>query len=139
MLHIFDEYYYQHLEGGILEAFSRLLKPDVAIHVYPTTRESFSRIAITRGFRELLTNLPEEPIISVDNLRVSHEPRLLFRYLRERKFLREITEYREDCLTFHSSIVREQIEKGDPSWKKAVPAATAEVIERLGLFQSKRT
>ena len=37
---LFDEMYYSDLDGGILEAFGRLLKHNVRIYVYPALDNS---------------------------------------------------------------------------------------------------
>src|SRR5205085_373321 len=45
---LFDEKYYEHLEGGILESFGRLFKNDLRLYVYPLLEESHHLITVAR-------------------------------------------------------------------------------------------
>lgn len=43
LLEIFNERYYEHLEGGILENFGRLFRNSVRLYVYPMQRAAYDR------------------------------------------------------------------------------------------------
>ena len=43
LLEIFNEKYYDNLEGGILESFGRLFRNAVKLYVYPMSREAYER------------------------------------------------------------------------------------------------
>ena len=40
LIDIFDEKYYRHLSGGILEAFGKLFNKDLKIYLYPMLNEN---------------------------------------------------------------------------------------------------
>ena len=52
LLEIFNEKYYENLEGGILESFGRLFRNAVKLYVYPMRQEAYDRY---------LTGQPAEP------------------------------------------------------------------------------
>jgi hypothetical protein len=43
LLEIFNEKYYENLEGGILESFGRLFRNAVKLYVYPMKQEAYER------------------------------------------------------------------------------------------------
>src|SRR6202012_4106599 len=46
LLEIFNEKYYENLEGGILESFGRLFRNAVKLYVYPMSGEAYDRYII---------------------------------------------------------------------------------------------
>ena len=45
LLEIFNEKYYENLEGGILESFGRLFRNAVKLYVYPMKKDAFAKYA----------------------------------------------------------------------------------------------
>ncbi|MSU65233.1 MAG: TonB-dependent receptor [Opitutus sp.] len=43
LVEIFDEKYYEHLEGGILESFGRMFRTAVKLYIYPIRPEAYDR------------------------------------------------------------------------------------------------
>jgi hypothetical protein len=43
LLEIFNEKYYDNLEGGILESFGRLFRNSVKLYIYPMRQEAYDR------------------------------------------------------------------------------------------------
>jgi hypothetical protein len=43
LLEIFNEKYYENLEGGILESFGRLFRNSVKLYIYPMRQEAYDR------------------------------------------------------------------------------------------------
>ena len=115
---IFDEKYYSHLEGGILESFGRLYKNDLRLYVYPFLDQSTG------------------DIVTVDNLQVAPHLRHLYLYLRENCFLRNLRYPNENHLKIFSRDVLRKIQAGDPSWQEMVPPQVARLIQERGLFGS---
>ncbi|MEM9079141.1 MAG: TonB-dependent receptor [Verrucomicrobiota bacterium] len=113
---LFDEKYYTQLEGGILESFGRLFKNDIKLYIYPLQED---------GNEELTT---------IDNLRVSHELRNLYKYLIDRGCIEQLQNHDPACLTIFSRAVLEKIAASDPTWESMVPAEVAEVIKSRGYF-----
>ena len=116
VLELFDEKYYAHLDGGILESFGRLFKNDLKIYVYP-----------------LLDAISNE-LVTVDNLNVAPELRKLFEHLVDRGSIKQLETYDRSILHIFSRDALKRIKAGDPSWQDMVPPEIAEVIRRRGLF-----
>lgn len=109
---IFDEKYYTHLAGGILESFGRMFKNDLKLYVYP--------------FLDSQTN----SIVTADDLLVAPKLQHLYKYLLDNQFIQPIHEYRPECLsTFNlSRDVFRRLQEGDPTWVDDVPANVALLI-----------
>jgi len=113
---VFDEKYYHHLEGGILESFGRLFKNDLKLYVYPLKDEK-SGALITAG-----------------NLRVAPHLRHLYAYLVENRLIESIRDYNEAYLPIFSPDVLAKIRSGDATWEKDVPPVVARIIKERQLF-----
>ncbi len=111
---VLDEKYYTHLDGGILEAFGRLFKNDLAFHVYP---------ALDRNTGELST---------VQNLELGDELRHLYRHLLERDYIIPINTYDEGSISVYSREILEMIKNGDKRWEDMVPSEVCTVIKEKG-------
>jgi hypothetical protein len=113
---IFDEKYYQDLEGGILESFGRLFKNDLKLYAYPALDQATGSL-ITAG-----------------NLRVEPHLRHLYQYLAENRLIESIRDYDETCLPYRSRDVLSRIRSGDSSWQNMVPSLVADLIKRRRLL-----
>ncbi len=116
LLEVFDEKYYAHLEGGILESIGRLFKNDLKLYVYPLKDEKTGAL-ITAG-----------------NLRVAPHLRHLYAYLVENRFIESIRDYREEWLPIFSRDILTKLRAGDPSWERGVPPVVAAMIKERQLF-----
>lgn len=117
---LFDEKYYAHLEGGILESFGRLFKNDTRIYVYPFLNPE------TKG------------LITVDNMELSAELKMLYGYLVERGCIRQLDGYNPEYLGIFSRDVLRKIANGDDTWEEAVPGPIADIIKRRSYFGYRR-
>ena len=113
---LFDERFYEGLDGGILEAFGRLFRNDLRVYVHPF--------------------LDPESGLLVDAHAIQLPPaiRQLHGFLCERGALVPLSGYDPALLRHHSPRVLEAIRKGDDDWEDAVPTQAARVIRRRGLF-----
>jgi hypothetical protein len=109
---LFDEKYYDRLEGGILESFGRLFKNDLRLYIYP----------LLDGKTGNLT--------TVENLEVAPRLRKLYGYLVDNAFIRQLENFNRDFLHIFSRDALLKIESGDPTWESMVPAEVGEVIKR---------
>jgi hypothetical protein len=116
LLELFDEKYYVHLEGGILESFGRLFKNDLKLYVYP------------------LLDPETKELITVENLRVSPDLVKLFGHLVDRGCIQQLDNFDRSILHIFSRDALKLIKAGDPSWQEMVPPEIAEVIRKRGLF-----
>ena len=113
---IFDERYYRHLDGGILEAFGRLFRNDLRLYVCPALDQHNGGLT------------------TVHNLRVAPNLRHLYQHLLDNRYIRELTAIDNADLGIFSHVVLEKIRAGDPQWEAMVPDKVAGIIKDKGLF-----
>jgi len=73
-------------------------------------------------------------LISATNLRVDPHLRHLHAYLTENRFIENLKDYDEKCLSIFSRDVLKKIRSGDASWETMVPEAVAKMIQERQLF-----
>ena len=115
MHELFEEKFYADLEGGILEGLGRLFKNGVKLYAYPRL-------------------MPDGQIVTADNFAVAPNLTHLYAHLLQNRFVEGIKDYQAGFLPIRSSDVLALIRKGDPSWKKMVPAEVAAIIQDRRLF-----
>lgn len=116
LLQLFDESYYQSLDGGILEAFGRLFKHDLKLLVYPYLD-------------------PESgELVTVANLPVPEPLRHLYAFLQQRGSIEPLDDCDISCLKVRRHDALDRIREGDPCWEAMVPPPVAEAIRRHGLL-----
>jgi len=109
---IFEEKYYTHLAGGILESFGRMFKNDLKLYVYPILDPS------------------TKAIVTALDLRVAPKQQHLYNFLIENRHIQPIRNYRPECLSSFnlSRDVFRRLQEGDPSWIDDVPPNVALLI-----------
>jgi len=120
LIDLFDEKYYEHLEGGILESFGRLFRNDLTLYVYP------------------LLDVASRQLVTVQKLKVAPRLQGLYEHLAENGYIESIDFYNRDYLRIFSRDVLDKIGCGDPCWETMVPAAVAKLIKERGLFGYRR-
>lgn len=113
---IFEEKYYDTLNGGLLEAFGRGFGHNVKMYVYP---------ALNPGVEELYT---------VDNFEVPEKLKGLLEFMRASDKVEAIEHFDRDLLHILSDHVLAKIRKGDPSWENDVPVNVMKAVKYYGLF-----
>ena len=111
---IFDEDFYSHLEGGILEAFGKLANGDSSLYVYP--------LHTAESCQTSQTFFPPEHLQS------------LYSYLKSNRKIVDLLGCDSTEVSVHSSGVRQMLRDNDPQWEKLVPTEVATVIKDKGLF-----
>ncbi len=140
LLEIFNDKYYEGLEGGILEACGRLFKEDVKLYAYPMKGEGFNRY-LTEGDASLadqvaVQRFAREVVISSENLQVKRHLRHLYAFLLENHFIEPVVGYDPVQLDTLSRDILAKIHAGDASWRDEVPAAVVARIEERALWQA---
>lgn len=107
---IFEEKYYSHLAGGILESFGRLFKNDLKLYAYP------------------LQDPKTGALITAGNLRVAPKIQHLYDYLIENQYIQAIRDFEPENLSIFSRDVLRKIREGDASWVHQVPPGVALLI-----------
>lgn len=118
---LFDEKWYSHLEGGILESFGRLFKNDLKLYIYP------------------LLDPATGDLTAVQNLEVAPTLRKLYEFLVERGCIEQLSNFEDKYLPIFSRDVLLKIRDGDAAWEAMVPPEVAEVIKRRGFFGYRHT
>ena len=115
---IFEEKYYRHLSGGILEAFGRMFNRDLKIYLYPYQKQK------------------EGEITNSKNINIHPRFRSLYDYLIFNQRIIDI-EYDPKVLNIFSPVVLRMIKNGISGWENMVPAYVDNVIKQKRLFGSK--
>ncbi|MFP9113332.1 TonB-dependent receptor [Flavobacterium sp. RHBU_3] len=115
LIDIFDEKYYRHLSGGILEAFGKLFYRDLKVYLYPMKDE-------------------EGNVIDSESLMVHPRMKELYKFFKFNGKVIDIPEVDEDLLNIFSREVLKLISKGKPGWEPMLPAGISEMIKQNHLF-----
>jgi hypothetical protein len=141
LLEIFNEKYYEHLEGGILENFGRLFRNSLRLYVYPMQQAAYDRYLATGHPATSVPFAPAPPppfakdvLITARNVQVSPHLRNLYEHLLENHYLECIVGYNRDILAIFSRDVLDRIRAGDATWETMVPAPVVAAIKKRALF-----
>ena len=115
---IFDEKYYRHLSGGILEAFGKLFFKNLKIYLYP------------------LKDQETGEIITSENLKLHPRMKELYKYFKDNGRVVDIKDFDPEILDIYSREVHRMIVEGKPGWESALPESTASMIKEMNLFRS---
>jgi len=134
LIQIFDERYYQKLEGGIMEAFGRLFHNKLKLMVYPMSMEGYKRYIESSGLNQFASRSGKEKIITVRDIAVPPNKKHLLEHLLENHHIEGIDDYNPSHLELFSRDALQRIQAGDPSWELMVPKAAADLIKSKGMF-----
>jgi hypothetical protein len=136
LLEIFNEKYYDNLEGGILESMGRMFRHAVKLYIYPMQQSAYDRYlasgtpAKNGGDHAFASGV----MINARNLQVTDHLRNLYAHLLENHYIDCIVGSNPDYLHIFSRDVLQRIKAGDDSWEKMVPAKVAEFIKEHKLL-----
>ncbi|TQD39087.1 TonB-dependent receptor [Haloflavibacter putidus] len=116
LIDIFDEKYYRHLSGGILEAFGKLFFKDLKVYLYP------------------LKDRRSGEITTSENLRVHPRMKELYKFFKYNGKVVDIKDYDPDILDIYSREILDKIHLKEEGWEDALPAHTAAMIKEQNLF-----
>ncbi len=120
LIDIFNERYYRHLSGGILEAFGKLFFKSLKVYLYPMRDEKTGKI------------------ITSKNLKVHPRMKELYKFFIDNGKVIDIEDYEEEYLDIHPRKVYEMILEGNPEWEDMVPGLTAKMIKEKNLFSKEK-
>ena len=115
LVDIFDEKYYRHLSGGILEAFGKLFFKNLRVYLYPMVNESGS-------------------LTDSENLKVHPRMKELYKFFKYNGKVVDITDYDPTILTIFSRSVLKSISDGDEGWEEMLPPGVSKIIKEKNLF-----
>jgi hypothetical protein len=142
LLEVFNERYYENLEGGILESFGRLFRNATKLYIYPMRKSAFERYCQKHpGEGPRTTAAPAgarpEVFINANNLQVELHLRDLYAHLLENHYLEALVGYNPAISDIFSRDVLVKIQQGEAGWERMVPPKVAELIKQRCLFGAK--
>ena len=115
LVDIFDEKYYRHLSGGILEAFGKLFYKDLRVYLYPMENKDGS-------------------ITTSENLKVHPRMKELYKFFKYNGKVVDITDFDASNLRVFSRTVLKMITNGDEGWESMLPEGVSKLIKEKSLF-----
>jgi len=139
LIEIFNEKYYENLEGGILESFGRLFRNAVKLYVYPMRQEGFDLYNASGPASPANRSTPHHAfaaavLINAKNVQIVDHLRNLYAHLLEAHYIDCIVGFDPTILHIFSRDVLRRIKEGDTTWERMVPEAVVAAIKKRQLF-----
>ena len=115
LLRIFDEKYYENLQGGALEALGQLFRNNSKIYVYPSLKEN------------------KKGLLTCQNANLG-DKQLLFKYLYEAGYITDLAQANTSHLHIISDEVLHMLQNDEAGWEKYVPHKVSRAIKENALF-----
>jgi len=116
LVQIFDEKYYRHLSGGILEAFGKLFFKDLKVYLYPLKDEKSGEF------------------ITSESLKVHPRMKELYKFFKYNGKMLDIKDYNPENLDIFSRKVLKMIGDCDEGWEEMLPEGVSDIIKDQRLF-----
>ena len=143
LLEVFNERYYENLEGGILESIGRLFNNLVKLYIYPMRINAYDRYCMQNPSDSPTAALgkSEHPLaidvwINAINLQVQLHLRNLYAHLLENGYLVPLVGSDPSVMDIFSRDVLAKIQRGESGWDTMVPGKVAAIIKERGLFRT---
>jgi hypothetical protein len=135
LLEIFNEKYYESLEGGILESFGRLFRNAVKLYIYPMKKDAYAKYAVEAGANGTSVHtFASNVLISAKNVRIAEHLANLYAHLVENHYVDCILGFDPTILDILSRDALKKIKEQDLQWERMVPTLVVQAIKRRGLF-----
>jgi len=116
---IFDEQYYRHLSGGILEAFGKLFFKELQVYLYP------------------MKNAETGQIMTSNNVKVHPRMKELYKFFKYNGKVMDIIDYDPEIMHIFSRDVLKKLVNNEEGWEEMLPEGISETIKQKGLFTRK--
>ncbi len=120
LVDIFDEKYYRHLSGGILEAFGKLFFKDLQVYLYP------------------MKNVETGQIMTSNNVKVHPRMKELYKFFKYNGKVMDIIDYDPEIMHIFSRDVLKKIINEEGGWEEMLPEGISEMIKDKKLFTKKQ-
>ncbi len=117
LIDIFDEKYYRHLSGGILEAFGKLFFKHLKIYLYPSKDPETGKITTS------------------ENLELHPRMKELYKFFKKNGRVVDILDYEPEIIDIHSKKVLQMIVDGESGWENMLPETATAIIKEKKLFR----
>ena len=115
LVDIFDEKYYRHLSGGILEAFGKLFYKDLRVYLYPMENE-------------------DGTLTTSENVKVHPRMKELFKFFKYNGKVVDISDVDASNLSVFSRKVLKMIVDNEDGWEAMLPEGVDDLIKEESLF-----
>jgi hypothetical protein len=115
LIDVFDEKYYRHLSGGILEAFGKLFYRDLKVFLYPMLDQ-------------------DGQVVNSQNLKVHPRMKELYKFFAYNGKVIDITDFKHENLKIFSRKVLKMITDNESGWEILLPKGIADMIKKDHLF-----
>ncbi len=119
LIDIFDEKYYRHLSGGILEAFGKLFFKELQVYLYP------------------MKNTDTGQIMTSNNIKVHPRMKELYKFFKYNGKVMDIIDYDPEIMDIFSRDVLKKIFNNEKGWEEMLPKGIAKIIKEKNLFTRK--
>jgi len=119
LVDIFDEQYYRHLSGGILEAFGKLFFKEMQVYLYP------------------MKNAETGQIMTSNNVKVHPRMKELYKFFKYNGKVMDIIDYDPEIMHIFSRDVLKKIINNEEGWEEMLPKGMADIIKEKNLFTRK--
>lgn len=119
LVDIFDEQYYSHLSGGILEAFGKLFFKDLKVYLYPMKDPETGQV------------------MTSNNIKVHPRMKELYKFFKYNSKVMDIIDYDPEIMHIFSRDVLKRIINGESGWEEMLPEGIADIIKERKLFLKK--
>lgn len=116
LIDIFDEKYYRHLSGGILEAFGKLFFKDLKVYLYP------------------MLNPKTGEYTNSENLKVHPRMKELYKFFKYNGKVVDIEDFNRDHLNIFSRTVLKMIQNKEEGWEQLLPEGVGNIVKKQKLF-----
>jgi hypothetical protein len=116
LVDIFDEKYYRHLSGGILEAFGKLFFKELQVYLYP------------------MKNAETGLIMTSNNVKDHPRMKELYKFFKYNGKVMDIIDYDPEIMHIFSRDVFKKLVNHEKGWEDALPEGIADIIKEKNLF-----
>ena len=119
LVDVFDEKYYRHLSGGILEAFGKLFFKELQVYLYP------------------MKNAETGQVMTSNNVKVHPRMKELYKFFKYNGKVMDIIDYDPEIMHIFSRDALKKINNNEEGWEEMLPEGIAEMIKERKLFSRK--
>ncbi len=119
LVDIFDEKYYRHLSGGILEAFGKLFFKELQVYLYP------------------MKNAETGQIMTSNNIKVHPRMKELYKFFKYNGKVMDIIDYDPEIMHIFSRDALKKLINNEEGWEEMLPEGIPEIIKNESLFTRK--
>ena len=120
LVDVFDEKYYRHLSGGILEAFGKLFFKELQVYLYP------------------MKDAESGKIMTSNNVKVHPRMKELYKFFKYNGKVMDIIDYDPEIMHIFSREALKKITNNEEGWEEMLPEGIAEIIKKRKLFTKKQ-